>query len=847
MRKRRINDDLPEKDLAEWGFLNDLFWRLHISFTALVKYTGYPNSLLADIKDNESILPIGLPSSYVLANWYLSNFDKKVNEFVSPVYYSRYVDDIFIVTANNDINFELDRFEEKENRLNLTKSEKYIVNRLSRVLELVERPFAISKPDIAIQTDKLYAADYVFQVKDNKNLIIQASKTLVYFFDAKSSLALLDKFKDELERRSSEFRFLPDDELNNSGFDDEAYELVFEDSQHKIKTLKDYKENRYGISAHLSKKIFYTLRNGSRGTDEDAIKIIKFFRGTTNLEHYRQWERLLTYLLINDKVDYLFEYIKTTLYQLDKVKNSDQLSESNITSKKTKRDLTQQFILSIQMVFALNPKLKVPKEVNSLILQYQTIIQSTIRDLIADNEYLGLYRAFRWSNMIRHNYVNLPLLNYIDGGDDFSLLISNLEELGEIGDSFNNEKIKYSPRKVRFCEVAWMQCILQILNRRYSSKTVEGSDNLFNNGDSYEGTYLDRAFEIYYNINYWHQKNANFKNDLKKKIFEYLPLKSYYENDQLKIEVHEISVNPKGTKKFYGTKLDKVKVGLANMKVEERNYEAAMLGEPNLGERYQDFAKILNMAEREKCDIVVLPELALPPSQVKTFLDYSRNHQRLIVTGLEHFTHHEIAYNFVLNILPCEIRGIKDAVPILRLKNHYSPQEKFWIEDYRRTIPKQDPYRYHLYRWRGLYFSIYYCFELSDLHHRSLFKSKVDFIIASEWNPDVNYFSNIAEVSARDLHCYFIQVNTNQYGDSRIIQPSKTEIRDVLRIKGGGNTALLVDELEIKRLRAFQYMGFGLQKEDKSFKPTPADYDYQDVKSRQEGKSFGKLTNGGKE
>src|SRR5690606_40700588 len=67
----------------------------------------------------------------------------------------------------------------------------------------------------------------------------------------------------------------------------------------------------------------------------------------------------------------------------------------------------------------------------------------------------------------------------------------------------------------------------------------------------------------------------------------------------------------------------------------------------------------------------------------------------------------------------CSSDLIKDAVPVLRLKNHYAPSEEFWINEYRRVVPKATPYRYHLLRWKGLYFTNYYCFELADIIHRS--------------------------------------------------------------------------------------------------------------------------------
>jgi hypothetical protein len=88
---------------------------------------------------------------------------------------------------------------------------------------------------------------------------------------------------------------------------------------------------------------------------------------------------------------------------------------------------------------------------------------------------------------------------------------------------------------------------------------------------------------------------------------------------------------------------------------------------------------------------------------------------------------------------------------------------------------------------------------LADIVHRSIFRSKIDFLVASELNRDVNFYSNITETTSRDLHCYFIQVNTSEYGDSRVTHPKKSDLKDSLRIKGGLNTSLLVDELDIEK------------------------------------------------
>ena len=71
------------------------------------------------------------------------------------------------------------------------------------------------------------------------------------------------------------------------------------------------------------------------------------------------------------------------------------------------------------------------------------------------------------------------------------------------------------------------------------------------------------------------------------------------------------------------------------------------------------------------------------------------------------------------------------------------------------------------------------------------------------------------------MHCYCVQVNEAKYGDSRIVIPMHTEERDLARIKGGENASILVDEINIKELRDFQFMGHSRIE----FKPLPPQFD----------------------
>ena len=196
--------------------------------------------------------------------------------------------------------------------------------------------------------------------------------------------------------------------------------------------------------------------------------------------------------------------------------------------------------------------------------------------------------------------------------------------------------------------------------------------------------------------------------------------------------------------------------------------------------------------------------------------------QLAIVTGVEHVKIKNNIFNLTAVILPYKEEDNKSAYISFHLKKHYSPREIQEIKGYR--LKPIAGNTYELYYWNDCWFPIYCCFELSSIKDRALFQSYADVLIAVEWNPDTNYYSNILESLSRDIHCYCIQVNSSNYGDSRITKPSKTQEKDIIRTKGGINSTILLDKINIKSLREYQFKEYELQREINEFKPTPPDF-----------------------
>lgn len=284
---------------------------------------------------------------------------------------------------------------------------------------------------------------------------------------------------------------------------------------------------------------------------------------------------------------------------------------------------------------------------------------------------------------------------------------------------------------------------------------------------------------------------------------------------------------------------EQIQVALANIPVRDGHIEDSYLGNPDLSrKRLKPVANLLNDVSRwrsasgGKIDLLVFPEVSIPYAWESMLVAWARKHRIGVVCGLEHRVSGGIAYNEVLAALPYKAGNHHWAcMPVRRVKRIYSPEETFVLTNEGLTVPKAKN-NYQLLQWRGASFAIYNCYELASIEDRSMFKGKVDFIVGTEFNRDVHYFSNIVESAARDLHCYVIQVNGSQFGDSRVVSPSKSEKMNPLRIKGGDNLTFLTMKLDLKALRDHQRKGYGLQKESTDFKPTPPGLEMADVKAR---------------
>lgn len=735
--------------------LNVLLEQIYVSYQRTIKDSF--DQTHTEYKDN-LILPIGLSSSSIIANWYLSEFDDLIESKVRPDYYGRYVDDIIMVFKRpRNSNFRSDD---------------------SPIESFMEHYLGSTLAD-----NKNNNSNYMIKVHEQL-LQIQKDKLILHFLDKNHSRASLEVFKQKLDEQSSAFKFLPNDHINKE-LDGFAYDIIYNGSANKLRNIVGLVENETELAKYLSSHIIAHRLCKINKNDTVLSQVKHFFKGQNALQYFRLWEKIYQYAVITRNykfVTFFYNYIDNEIDKINYIKPERKYKLKGVTNE-LHEDLRLFNKLSLTMTMGLldiSTDGKVFKNLSSLHTSKEELYKYSIN--------------FRKSNLIRHNLVAWPLANFSNSNSDLTVetYFMNNRDI-----ELDDNKIKYSPRFIHFDE--WQLFHL--------GKKLGPDENL--------NQLLENVLNEY--IAKFKQNNSfiNFTNNF---------------NEESKIVKSHLEVKGNQSK-------DKLTLAIANIKLNNSNIEDAVRKdhEPNLSfERQEKLYSILNSAIYEKADLVVIPEVAIPVSWLPFMITFSRRHQIGLVFGLEHWVVDDIAYNLIIEALPFRTSDkYKSCVMTARIKNHYAPAELEMLESLRlqpANLYFEPKAYYHRVSWRGTSFTTYNCYELSDITHRSLFKSEIDLLIACVWNRDTNYYEHILESVVRDIHCYTVQVNTSQYGGSCVLQPTKTFNSNIIYIKGGDNTCILTTTLDIKKIRDFQYKS----KPNKNdyFKHLPPGYDHESVRNR---------------
>lgn len=626
-------------------------------------------------------------------------------------------------------------------------------------------------------------------------------------FEHTGSKAALMKFRRNIQRQRSEFRFLPDEETVEQDFDEAAFSMQYSGSVNKLRNIKDFTEDKFGASTYLAHMIFlacYKSEDNKKHKKAIVQQILTYFKGAVALEYYSLWEKVFTYFVITEDVDSLNKFQKQIVNAIEQCNFDNAKIQAEI-----RESLNETLRLSEAIPLSMHLGLENEWE--------ETTIKTAIK--------------LRHASMFRHQYLGIGGLNLtkclLDDDcnlyrKDFDHKIELLKETGVI---------YLTPLFVHLDVICHIHIFIKSDEYRYS-KTNSINDFL---SDA-----PTESFKQYLIINWdWNRLFDKQKKRDKKDLITRIEIDSM-KIDKYKSMVFEYIIPT--DEKFANTIKSNKRIGIANMNVDKDIIEKTALNKVNLSsQRRKDLFHIINEAIVNKCDVLVLPELSVPYQWIDLLAAECKKNQIAIIAGLTYLvTNSKYALNIVVTILPFTENNYKSCVIIPRIKNHYAPKEKMLLRTYGYHVPKEVKSIYHLFHWKKSYFSVYNCFELASIEERCLMKSKVDFIVATELNSDTNYYSEIAGSWVRDIHSFFIQVNTSEYGDSRIMKPSKSVEKNMVVVKGGKNSTILIEDLDIDSLRKFQLPGYAGQDAKGIFKNTPPRFCQKDVKTRIDDKDFKK-------
>ncbi|UTB31792.1 MAG: hypothetical protein NKF70_09760 [Methanobacterium sp. ERen5] len=284
------DDDKFDEDLTD--FIENIF-KKYTKFFERHNYDG-----------NLPMIPIGFLPSLIISNWNLQAFDQSILHIVNPDYYGRYVDDVLMVfkISPKSESFSKANFESNANEI----IEKYLTPNPPNPKHDIIRKI-VEEGDYGL--DNLREKEKS-KISEYKNLRIQSTKLNVFSFTHDNSRALIDNFKKEIYRNSSEFRLMHEVENLYADVGKRIFSIQYAESINKFGEIKSIKLNKFELSKTLSWLIRSSIYETDNVSEENRKNVIHAFSGNKKIEFMTLWEKLIEFLFIQNKFKILEEEIR---------------------------------------------------------------------------------------------------------------------------------------------------------------------------------------------------------------------------------------------------------------------------------------------------------------------------------------------------------------------------------------------------------------------------------------------------------------------------------------------------------------------------------------------------------
>ncbi|RXJ81036.1 RNA-directed DNA polymerase [Arcobacter sp. F2176] len=716
----------------------------------------------------EGALPVGLSASKIISNILLYEFDKQINEHINPLYYGRYVDDIFLVINSPQ------EIQNAENLMN------WITTNI---------------PCLQKNNDSLTIN---FQYSLDSTLIFGSDKQKIFYLSSEHGLDLINNINKQIKLQSSEYRLL-------ANLPDSTSEMA--------------------ARALLSTADASLEADALRKTDVVSIKRLGFSLLLKDIESYAKdlkssnWKdlRVKFYTLINRYLlapsgifDYTGYYnrIFSIMIACNDLKEASEFIDNLIFTFQLLEETTDDKT-DIQIKFNSYKQYMVK------VLIETAFVSSTVKGF---EEWTKLGRIIRKLQNITQDK-NLPSRR------DSIKKLSNTLLIKDLGKRPYKEYWYYSQtedaKDKDIPKRRSIQKILKLASIRYfreaaNLKIPHWKALTFPTRPLTLQEIILIIPETLHNRSLLKRailglRGAGVKSD---EIIGFSAL-----DETLLLNIPNKIINKQ------------IIVALTSYKTEDKQWEAVVKGTPDRSvQRYSNLTQLINkiLKEKNKINYITFPECSIPRRWAFSIAYKLAQHGISLICGLEYYSEPKIKglKNDSLLSLVTDWPGYKTNLIYLQSKLKPALAEKKYLTTQSKKLyePPISNTNLPIYKHGEFYFGLLICSDLTNILNRSFFQGKIDGLFILEWNSDIETFNSLIESTAYDLHSFVIQINNRTYGDSRIRVPFKESYkRDLIRVKGGISDFYVLGSINFDELRRFQR-----QKKSSlnpKFKPLPIGYE----------------------
>jgi hypothetical protein len=762
-RKRNFYDALTEQD-----------WEFTAEMAAMMQSYGYG-------------LPVGIAASAIFANMVLNEIDARF-ETLSPTYYGRYMDDLFLVLHNKG---RMRTIEE-------------VRSHIMRVFNATggEGDIAICMTEGRIE---FYLPNSVY---GKTALSINLSKEKCFIVDHASDHEFINRMESTLAEVSSERRFLPDSTL----MDGESARAILtnEDSFSTNDMLLGNVGSlrRMGLANVISSLRFFaqTFSSGEWANERKWLLRV-------SVDHVFAPQRIFEMIRYAPRIIALFVSASDTESAV-KAANTVKRSVYYCWCKEAGSHLDDSQRKVILGFYEFVCRWIVEEAISAIAVPYANAVSEEGLSIIS-RIWLALSSK----------------IDDFDSGKTIENIVRNAQKIAAV--LVSSDLSYHSPSLV---EKKPGEPSLKLVSESVFASLCNSLDEDYRNGAALLfKDELPPHFMVFPTRRMPTVKVCKLRPDVCENIVEWRSVIRFVRGGRFGGPSEPLE-SWDGVKRFSIAKsCEHRNIAVVSILTEDSDFSRS-LSVPNVDrKRYEKLSKLVNDMIRSdpKPHYVLFPELSVPLA----FSDVIG--QRLAKSGISSIM--GVEYVKMKNGPNWQNGTVGNQVHLYLVDRRFGYSSLiFQVEDKgspaiheREELRQQYGYSLHnlegrrpgVYFHDGMAFAVLVCSELTNISYRANLSGGIDVLFVPAWNQDLTTFSALAESSALDLHCYVAIANNRKYGDSRLRGPYSDDWRrDIVRIRGGIHDYVAVGTVDVSGLRAFQSNHISPKE---PYKPMPDGYRVQ--------------------